>query len=136
MPKDKKNEKLNRFLKIKFSERNANSESIGKVMRKSKLLGNLWISLKKPVLPSELTGLTPITRPLQSTSPELIMNLRQLGQSRDLNIFLYRQSLILTDSGNLSKTLTTLRAKPVTLFLPSTSLSWKPNGFTVPGIYS
>jgi len=96
-------------------------------MTKWKLLGNLSMALKEPVLPLGLTGLTPITKPFPSTSPGLITNVAQLGQSRHLNTSLYRQSLILADSGHLSKTLTTLRPKPVTSFVPLMSLSKKPN---------
>jgi len=87
------------------------------------------MSLKEPVLLLKLTGLTPVTKPFPSTSPGLITNVGQVGQSRHLNISLYHQSLILTDSGHLSKTLTTLKPKPVTPFLPLMSLNWKPNGF-------
>jgi len=81
------------------------------------------MSLKVPVLPLELTGLTPITKPFLSTSRGLITNAGQLGQSRHVNISLYRQSLILTDSGHLAKTLTTLRPRPVTPFPPLMSLN-------------
>jgi len=84
------------------------------------------MSLKESLLPLELTGLTLITKPFPSTSPRLITNVSQLGLSRHLNTSLYHQSLILTDSGHLSKTLTTLRPKPVTPFPYLMSLSWKP----------
>jgi len=84
------------------------------------------MSLKEPVLPLELTGLTPITKLFLSTSPGLIKNVVQLGESRHLNTSLYRHNLILTDSEHLSKTLTTLRMKPVTPILPLMNLSWKP----------
>jgi len=69
------------------------------------------MSLQKPVLPLELTGLTPITKLFPSTPPGLMMNVGQLGQSRHLNTCLHRQSLILTDSGHLSRTLITLNPK-------------------------
>ena len=79
------NGKWKRFSKIEFTERTASFYSSGKAMTKLKLLGNLSMSLKEPVLPLELTGLTTITKPFLSTSPGLIMNAGQLGQSRHLN---------------------------------------------------
>jgi len=86
------------------------------------------MSLKEPVGPVELSGLTPITKPFPSTSPRLITNVGQIGGSRHLNISLYGQSLIVRDSGRLSKTVTTMNPKPVTPFLSLTSLNWKPKG--------
>ena len=100
-------------------------------MTKSKHLGNLLISLKEPVPPSEPTGLKPITKPFPSTSLRSITKFGQLGQFSDQNTYPYRQYLTLTNSGHLSKTLTTLRPKPVTLSPPLMNQKWKPNGIHV-----
>jgi len=92
------------------------------------------MSLKQPVLLLALSGLTPITKPCFSTSPGLITNGGQLAQSRHLNTSLYHQSLILMGSQHLSMTLTTLKLKPVTPFLPLISLRWKSNRNLAPCI--
>ena len=100
-------------------------------MTKSKQLGNPLTSLKEPVPPSEPTGLKPITKPFPSTSLEPITKFGQLGQFSNQNTYPYRQNLTLMDSGPLSKTLTTPKPQPVTLFPPLTNLRWKPNGIHV-----
>ena len=87
--------------------------------------------LKGLVLPSEPTGLKPLTKPFPSTSLGHITKFGQLEQSSNQITYLYHQSLTLTDSEHLSKILTTLRPKPVTLSPPWTNLRCKPNGIHV-----
>ena len=97
-------------------------------MTKSEKLGNPLTSLKEPVLPSELIGLKLITKPFPSTSLGRITKFGQLGQFNNQNTYPYRKNLTLTDSGRLSKTLTTLKPKPVTLSPSLANQGWKPNG--------
>ena len=96
-----------------------------------KQLGNPSMPLKEPVPPSEPTGLKPITKQSLSTSLGHITKFGQLGQFSNQNTCLYPQNLTLTDFGHPSKTLTTLRPKPVLLSPPLTNLRWKPNGIYV-----
>ena len=131
MLQDKKNGKWRKFAKIESISRNANSSSTRKAMTKSKQLGNLSMPLKEPVPPSEPTGLKPITKLSPYTSLGHITKFGQLGQFNNQNTCLYPQNLTLTDFGHLSKTLTTLKPKPVILSPPLTNLRWKPNGIHV-----
>ena len=100
-------------------------------MTKSKQLGNPSMPLKEPVLHSEPTGLKPITKLFPSTSLGHITKFGQLGQFSNQNTCLYPRNLTVTDFGHQSKTLTTLRPKPVILSPPLTNLRWKPNGIDV-----
>ena len=104
-------------------------------MTKSKPLGHPLMPLKEPVLPSEPTGLTPITKPFPSTFLGLITNVGQLRRSKNPITFLYHLNLTLTDFGHQYKTLTTPKPKHAFHFLPLTKLSWKPNGDHVPFFY-
>ena len=126
---------MKRFSQIESIERNSDSLFIGMTKMKSKLLGDPLTPLRKPVPPSESTGLTPITKPFPSTSLGPITNVGQLGQSRNPLMFLYHLNLTLTDFGHLSKTLTTPKLKLVFPFLPLMKQSWKPNGNHVPFFY-
>ena len=94
-------------------------------MKRSKQLGNYLTSLKEPVPPSEPTGLKPMTRPFPFTSLGHLMKFGQLERFSNQNMCPYRLNLTLKDSGRLSKTLPTLRPKPVTLSPSLTNLRGK-----------
>ena len=117
---------MKRFSQIESIERNSDSLFIGMTKMKSKLLGDPLTPLRKPVPPSESTGLTPITKPFPSTSLGPVTDVGLLGQSRNPITFLYHVNLTLTDFGPLSQALTTLKPKHALLVPLLLNLSWKP----------